>query len=233
LLYNTSYTSFKNKIELSPEDEHHLGRVMRIKTGEQILLTDNEGNLAKAKISQIAPLELEILSTQKGEPAFPLCVFLPLFDKDRLEWTVEKLCELNIKSIQLYITERCQYKELSENKFNRLFKIAEAAQKQSERTSPFIIQTPIQLSKVKFDPKELYFVGATYETQFKIFDFELETLNFELKNLFIGPEGGFTNTEMNFFEKQKVQKINTGQTILRTETAAIVLATLLKLQNNH
>lgn len=220
---------FKKPVALSCAEAHHLVTVCRAKPGDTVKLTDNQGTLAWARIKTITPLTFEVIKTEPGESPSPITVHLPLIAKTKLESAVEKLTELNIQTVQLTITHRCQLKSLSQKALNRLKKIATAAQKQCERAYPLVIGTPKPVAKIKTDPKEMVFVGIPH------LKFEIQNPKIKIQNaengsihIFVGPEGGFTDDEIKFLEEKGAQSINLGKTTLRTETAALVLTTLIK-----
>lgn len=224
--------NFEHPIQLSAEDEHHLLRVMRIKKGGIIKLTDNQGNFAKTRLASTQPLEFEILEIKPGESPEPITLHLPLINQDRLEWAIQKLCELNIKTIQLTVTERSQQRELSPSKLERLNKIAITAQKQCERTTPLEIKEPKNLFHININQDSLNIVGSNSISPSlpvsRSHSLTMIKSEFTSASILIGPEGGFSAAEIKFFEENNIEKINLGATVLRTETAAIILTTLVK-----
>jgi len=97
---------FTRKIELSPEDERHLLRVMRAKPSEIFQVTNGKGKIANVKIVTTNPPAFEVIGIMDGEPLLPLTTYLPLIEQTRLEWAVEKLSELNVEKIHLMATAR-------------------------------------------------------------------------------------------------------------------------------
>jgi 16S rRNA (uracil1498-N3)-methyltransferase len=220
---------FLKPIVLEKEDEHHLVRVLRVKLMDVVDVVDNCGQRAQTKVMALNPLRLEILERIVCPPPHPVTVCLPLIDQTRLEWAVEKLCELNVQTVQLISTERTQTKSLSAKKMERLHKIAEASQKQCERAWPLKIDNAIALKNTSFVEVFYYFVGLTPNDTDKHrptrtnTDKKPATSNQRPATVFIGPEGGFTNAEINFLLQKKVTPLSLPTNILRTETAAIAL----------
>jgi 16S rRNA (uracil1498-N3)-methyltransferase len=212
-------------ILLTKEDEHHLHRVMRAKIGNEIYVTNNNGIKAIARLTGLNPLIIEIVAKHTQPPPIPLTVCLPLIDQKRLEWAVEKLTEINIAAIQLMTTQRTQTKKLSQAKIDRLFKISETAQKQSLRTHALQIHAPRKFDDL-IEPAKKAFFGKINSSQEK----HKQQLVFHKtipSKLFIGPEGGFTKEEQELLENSAAQAISLGTTVLKTETASLVLATKL------
>ena len=239
----------KDPIALTLKDLHHLKKVLRAKAGEIFFVTDNEGTIGKVKVLNTNPFEFNLIEKQKGAKPFSITVYLPLIDQDRLEWAVEKLTELNIESVQLTLTEHTQNKNFSEKKFERLQKISETAQKQCGRAYPLKILSEKKLEELKFKKDDLNFVATLKATKrhpgqragiqtsvvnnwipHHVRDDQNENLH---TNLFIGPEGGFSENEEKFFTEKGCRKIKLGPTVLRTETAALVLTTQILSQKNQ
>ncbi len=212
----------KLPLELSKEDEHHLLKVMRIRCGEVVWLTDNQGLKACATVQETKPLTFAVTSQELVPKPGAITACLPLIDQKRMEWAVEKLTELNVETIQLMHTNRCQQKDLSKDKIERLNKISVTAQKQCERCWPLTILEPIPLKEMTFEKDRNYFFGHKPTPVLS------ERSESKEPTIFIGPEGGFTDEEIAFLTKNNAQAISLGSTVLRAETAALALAITLK-----
>lgn len=216
---------FKNPITLSSKDEHHLIRVMRTKVGESVTLTDNHGNIATAKLISEIPPKFTISEIKKAEAPSPFTLCLPLIKPERLEWAIEKLCELNIEAVQLIITEFTQYQQLPPAKLQRLVNAAVTAQKQCGRATPLKVLPPVKLSELVFeDTAEI--IVATLDSS--IAKSQPKSKGTSKTYLVIGPEGGLSDADLEHLNKSSIQKIYFGETILRAETAAVILVGLWK-----
>lgn len=214
-------------IHFSQDDEKHLVKSLRIKVGEKLQVTNNQGDLARVEITNTQPLEARVLEKHKGEKPGNITLCLPLIDQDRMEWAIEKLTELNLKTVQLITTERTQLHKISEKKFDRLIKKSIAAQKQCGRAYPLQILSPIALDDVLHkNLKAIFIMGSLNATHAKTQN--LSSLSQEDSTfVVIGPEGGLSEAEEKKLSQRKVLKVNLGQTVLRTETAALGLFFLL------
>lgn len=221
----------KNPIILDEEDLHHLVHAMRAKAGEVFSVTDNQGQMAEVKIKKTKPFECELLQVKTLEKPFPITLCLCLFQMNRLEWAVQKLCELNIKAIQFIVSERCQLRELVASKMERLTKITLEVQKQCGRAYPLELLPCVPLKEFTFNKNDTYIVGAITPTATK----KITTPDKKSVLVFVGPEGDFTQEEYDFLQKHGTQFIDLGNIILKSETAALVLTTLVKhsLENSH
>lgn len=222
----------KNPIVLEKEDMHHLVRAMRAKAGDIFSATDNQGYIAEVKINKTKPFECEVIQTKIQKPPYSITLCLALFQMTRMEWAVQKLCELNIKAIQFIASERCQLKGLAGNKMERLTKIALEAQKQCGRACPIELLPCLSLQDFKFNKNATHIVGAITPNATK----KITTPVGKSVFVFVGPEGDFSKKEYDFLQKQGAQFIDLGNIILKSETAALVLTTLVKhsfLENSH
>lgn len=222
---------FSNPLVLDDEDNHHLIDVIRAKAGEIFSVTDNQGHIADIKIKKTRPLECEVIRIKNSEPPAPLTLCLSLFQMNRMEWAVQKLCELNIRAIRFIVSERCQFRELSESKMDRLKKIAIEAQKQCGRAWPLELLPCLSLQEFKFEKDHACIVGAITDNASKKIMMPAGKPVF----IFVGPEGDFTSAEYDFLQKKQAQFVDLGEIILKSETAAIVLASLTKysMENSH
>jgi 16S rRNA (uracil1498-N3)-methyltransferase len=124
-------------ITISGEDVRHIATVLRMKTGDELLLCDGEGTEYSAKIAQVSKSEIttEVKARSKREissPRITLCQGLPKSDK--MDWIVQKATELGVASIIPLVTERTVVKIRDEEKrVARWQKIAREAAMQSNR----------------------------------------------------------------------------------------------------
>ena len=174
------------------------------------------------------------------------CFWVPLFDKNRMEWAVEKLTELGVGAIAFYYSDHCTYnakqiEKISEqDRLSRFEKKIWAAAQQSGNLSPPKIVGVYSIYELQKD----HFAGRTYGWTLaskeiiqidtipclgSLEDFReiKDLLDDRLTHFVIGPEGDFSNNEI-----RALGNINWGcmnrSTILRTETALVAIAAQLK-----
>lgn len=201
---------------------HYLGNVMRLKIGDPILLFDNMSGewLATAKIIGKKSIAFSIerhLRPRESLPDLWLC-FAPI-KKARLDWIIEKACEIGVTRLQPVITERTIVERVKQERLEA--QIIEACE-QSGRTSLPSLADPVKLPALLRDwPQERCLLFA---------DENGGTALPHLKApppaaLLVGPEGGFTEKERSLLIEQKfVRRMSLGPRILRAETAAIAAA---------
>jgi len=223
----------KNKIE-DREIYHHVIDVLRKKEGEEILFTDGKGKKFKAQIEKIDKKKkiFEIKNIEVIGEKLPTYPFINLFcaipKKNKFELLVEKATELGADII---FPLKCKNQQKLDLNFNRIMKIAQQATAQSGRLILPKISKPIDFRKA------LDFVGNLNSSINILFSLNEESKDFNSVisglnkykniNLFIGPEGDFSESEIELAKQKGFLLCKLSMNILRTETAGIFLTGLL------
>lgn len=227
------------EMEITGTDAHHIGRVLRMKPGECLSLSDPQGQTGVARILRITPekvmLALEEQAIRQTEPPVRLWLAQGLPKADKLEFIIQKAVELGAAGIIPVQTDNAVVRydaQKSHVKTQRWQKIAAEAAKQCGRQYIPAV-TPIHsLTQVldKLDSKTLYIMP--YENE------SAQTLEKILKEnqkqdivLLIGPEGGFTPDEAALCRSRGVHTVTLGPRILRTETAALAALAIIMYQS--
>lgn len=159
--------------------------------------------------------------TIENLPKIELHVFLSIIKKDNFELVVEKCTELGAMIFHPLLAERSEKKDLN---IERLRKIAIEASEQSGR-----VELP-----VIFEPADLESAVKNFEGTLFALDFDSQKFPAKLPSgrigILIGPEGGWTENERDFFEHKKIKSFSLGPQILRAETAAIAISSLILLK---
>ncbi|GCD76986.1 ribosomal RNA small subunit methyltransferase E [Thermaurantimonas aggregans] len=217
-------------VTLSPDESHHVARVLRMQVGEPIALTDGKGTFGNGTIVHISNkkvgVQIESLSIQpKNEPIVHLYVS-PTRTTERTEWLIEKATELGCTSICLLICHRTARRNIN---LDRYEKIAIAAAKQS-------LNCYFPEIKLITNSKEAFQSGlgvkyiATCFGEGRLAPTAWPVNSTEY-SLFIGPEGDFTTEEAEAAIAYGCIPISLGNLRLRTETAAIVGISHLRLKS--
>lgn len=203
---------------------HQWRHVFRYNVGSEIIVFDGSGVECDCVFKQLGNREavLEIVSKRAGVvPKNKVTLYQSIIKKDKMEWVVEKATELGVSKIVPIISERSEKKSFN---LERAQKIAiEAAEQCGRADVPFIessqyLADSIQELKNKafiFDPS-----GTPFETS-------LLATDYSSLSIFIGPEGGWSEKEIERFKELGVEIFSLGQLTLRAETAAIVALTKL------
>lgn len=227
-----------NQIILLGTDVNHIVNVLRMRPGEQILLCDGARGEYRCMITEMTKSKVVATIQQSKETENELQTKLYLFQgipkKDKMEWIIQKAVELGVHQIIPVKTKRTivqlETKEKEEKKRNRWNRIAESAAKQSGRgyiptvTAPCSFEKAIQMAQ-SFPLNLIPYEKADDFTKTKAI---LQNIKQEKEiGVFIGPEGGYEETEIAQAQEKGVIPITLGKRILRTETAGIVMLSLL------
>ena len=208
-----------------PEVESgHCVRVLRLKEGDEIEVVDGNGNchLCRISLAHHKRCAVEIVSTEHETPHWGSSITIaiaPTKNLDRMEWMVEKCTEMGIDAI---IPLRCRYSERKELKTERLNKILVSAMKQSLKcTLPSLSEmTPIaEVIAMPFEGKK-YIAYCDPSIPRRLF--AKEYVASEPALIMIGPEGDFSQDEIEAALKAGFEPISLGDSRLRTETAAVM-----------
>jgi len=217
-----------NKVTLGDGDIHHLLNVVRMKKGERIEVVANE-RLHICEIISTNPLDIEVMevSPLDSEISQSVTIFFALAKGDKIDFVIQKATELGAKRIVLMKTSRCVVKYDDKDfakKLVRFEKLAKEASEQSHRLVTPEIVGVVDINKI---PTELLcdinYVGYEKDAGDTSESFqELSNLDKNKSvSIFIGPEGGFSEKEIETLKSLGVKSISLGKRILRCETAAV------------
>ena len=220
----------ENTYKISGTDYNHIKNVLRMHEGERILISD-DGTSHLGEISQIddETIYVSIIEENYNNTELPVKIYLyqGLPKSDKMELIIQKTVELGVYEIIPVEMSRCVVKledKKKKNKVERWQAIAESAAKQSKRNIIPEISSVLSYSDALKKSQQHDLVLIPYESH----DGMANTVN-ALKNLksgqsvgiFIGPEGGFDEKEIEKACAFGGQIISLGKRILRTETAAV------------
>ncbi|MFN0204088.1 MAG: RsmE family RNA methyltransferase [Bacteroidia bacterium] len=221
-----------NQWILPEEEAQHCIKVLRKKAGDEIVGIDGKGNYYTAEIRQLGKniVFLEIINKVEnwGESADEIYLFVsPLRMKDRFEWLIEKSVELGVTHIIPIICKRT----ITENiKTERLNNILISALKQCKRSRLPQLFEPIKFSKALpyAQSKTTHQYLAFCESTISVKHFAQEIATSSKLALFIGPEGDFSEEEVQLATNANISLISLGETRLRTETAGLFALSYVK-----
>lgn len=219
-----------NKITIcEKENYNHIAKSLRAKIGEDILLIDENAIQYSGKIEKINSnsIEISVIDSWKSKRELEFGLYLaqsPL-RSDAQNLIIEKATELGVSGIYPIYTDNCALKKsVIEQKIQKWQKIMYEASKQCERAK---IPVCFELSDM-----EKLIAGNQFD---RIAAFTERSANFKLKSylrdnpilkdekilVIIGPEGGFSKREFEFFEKNNITTLSLGDLILKADTAVI------------
>lgn len=207
----------------------HLSRVLRARLGQEFDVIAN-GVAHRARISNVSPDRVEFALEEEllAAPAANLTLLLSIFKFDRMEWAIEKCTELGVAKIIPLIARRtdAHLASASVKRVERWRRIALQASEQSRRTTPPEISNPMKLRDAAADHAETKIVLSESEDKMSLREV-LDARDAEGSiSLAIGPEGGWTEDELQLLKTEGWRSVSLGPTILRAETAAIAATVL-------
>lgn len=224
-----------NSAALTGNHADHLVRVLRARVGQEFDVVA-DGIVRRGRITRISEnrVDFELGEELPATAASDLTLLLSIFKFDRFEWAVEKCTELGVRTIVPIIARRtdAHLASSSAKRVERWRRIAVQAAEQSRRISPPEISDPIKLQEALLVPGKLRIVLSEAEEQTRLADLFAGGEEAEVA-LAIGPEGGWTEDELELFQKEHWISASLGSTILRAETAAIAAAALAVSLLNH
>ena len=219
-------------VTLTGDEHHHATRSCRVKKGEIICVTDGCGKRVEARIEAIdsTSLTAEIVRDMSGigEPAVDITVALAVINPARFEIAVEKCTELGVRRIVPVEARRCTVKP-DRLKLDRLRRIAREATKQSGRSREPDIHYPVRMAE--FAAQAAFPVLAAWKDAKNDAEYAFKKIGAKTEvTIIVGPEGDFTEKELELLKKNWTVFFSLGGLTFRSETAAIV-ATGLAVQH--
>ncbi|MGD0516229.1 MAG: RsmE family RNA methyltransferase [Thermoguttaceae bacterium] len=233
---------------LTGPEAHHLINVMRARRGATVILFDGSGCEFTARVEQVGRngVELIVLSREEvdRELPFPLTLGVALPKGDRQKWLVEKAIELGVGRVIPLKTQRAVAQPVQQA-LDRLRRSVIEASKQCGRNQLMEIAEPLEFSNYIASAGDRSYcllahpsssnVGCVKHTDLTVHSMH-PTANECIKHtaehpqgvfLAIGPEGGFTNEEVDLAAKSGWHIVDLGCRTLRIETAALLLISMV------
>ncbi|MFO0909316.1 MAG: RsmE family RNA methyltransferase [Isosphaeraceae bacterium] len=210
-------------IRLDPEESHHLARVRRLGVGDQVVVFDGQGFATRARVVSISKNTVELeaegppLPDHEAEIRLTLAVAPP--KGDRFDWLVEKATEIGVSRLVPLLTERCIV-DPRPAKLDRLRRTVIESSKQCGRNRLMEISAPCPFAQWIGEGEALPRFLAHPSGQ-RLPSHERLPLGCSAL-LAIGPEGGYTDAELDLARAKGWSILGLGSTILRVETAALV-----------
>ena len=227
-------------IRLSGPDRHHAEDVLRLRIGEEVLISDEDGRDYRCSLasSDEESLIFEISERLEPDHDLPSQVWLSqgLPKSDKMEFIIQKATELGVSHI-VPVSTKNTVVQLDEKKAARKLRrwqaIAEAAAKQSKRSRIPKVHEPMSFRRAAELAGEFEVSVIPYEDEHGIESLCEAIVGFipgRRIGVIIGPEGGFDPLEVRYAKSRGVLPVSLGKRILRTETAAIVMLSMVMIR---
>ncbi|WP_213506346.1 16S rRNA (uracil(1498)-N(3))-methyltransferase [Paenibacillus faecis] len=235
-------------VVIAGDDARHIGKVMRSKPGDKLIVSDGVNRVALAEIVKLDPQEVtaEIIEMLEptGEPAVEVTVAQSLPKGDKMETVIQKCTEIGASAFLPFISERTvvQYDGKKEEKRTaRWRKIAKEAAEQAHRSRIPAIEAPVSWREMLSMLVGFDLVCMCYEKEhgqqlrdvLKPFSARLASGRTCRVAVIVGPEGGFSEQEVAEAEKAGAVPAGLGRRILRTETAAMAALTCIMYESGE
>ena len=232
LFYNPDLDKSISQFTFSQVESRHIVKVLRKKEGDILHITNGKGYIFESEIllADQKKCKAQIISTKKkhAKAHWLHIVVAPTKNNDRLEWFLEKATEIGVNEITPIFCDRSERKVI---KKERLEKVIQSAMKQSLRS--YLPKLNDAISFKAFIEKEqngLLFIAHCEEEE-KV-DLKRRVAADKDVTVLIGPEGDFSQNEINIAYEKGFLPVSLGEYRLRTETAAIVACTTVNMINN-
>ena len=228
----------KDFITITGADVNHIKNVLRMKPGEDVRISSQGGHDYACRVLEVTDtfVQLTILDDQieSTELANPVFLFQALPKGDRMEYVVQKAVELGVHEIIPVAMKYCVVKldeKKAQAKVRRWQAIAQSAAKQSKRSRVPVVRPVMDFASAALYAMECDCRLVPYENECGM-QAAAKALGSirrgESISVMIGPEGGFAQEEIEAV-RERMQVISLGKRILRTDTAAIAVLSMLML----
>jgi len=235
------YIPPENKVDdhivFRQQDRNHICNSLRLEEGDQVLCFDGQGRQYLVRLDKVEKqgVEGKVLRSQQSENESPLSISLvqAWLKESKMSAIVRQASELGIVNFFPLITDRCQIKKKSlqeSSKASRWREIARQASRQSGRS--FVPE----IYKQFYTPKEFFELKLEYDLKLLFWENEKNAKLHSIPDckkaktaaLIFGPEGGWSEDEIELAQSNGFQTISLGPRILRAETAPIAAISVLQ-----
>ncbi|MEL4430292.1 16S rRNA (uracil(1498)-N(3))-methyltransferase [Shewanella mangrovisoli] len=233
-IYQPHPLAVNQQLNLDEDGAAHIGKVLRMGSGEHISLFNGDGNDYLAEIVDAGKksVTVNVLSCEANPSESPLNLHLGqvISRGDRMEFTIQKSVELGVNTITPLFSDRCGVKltgERLEKKIQQWQKIVISACEQSGRSQVPIVRPAMELQEWCSEPTSALKLNLHPRAAHGINGLDLSHTRVRL---LIGPEGGLSAEEIAMTETYQFTDVLLGPRVLRTETASLTAITALQLR---
>ena len=217
---------------ISESDYTHITKVFRLGAGDRITVFDAESTEYEGTITDLSPgtIALQVHDTRmlRTEPELELYLFQAILKGSRMDGIISQATQLGVSGIFPVISERTQVRSTA--KLDRWNKIARESTKQCGRATPPVVSEPVNFQNSFGIREQSEMKIILYENQDELLGDYMHSLTKPVNNInvYIGPEGGFSEKEIALAEENDYIALGLGKRILRAETASVVSLALLQ-----
>jgi 16S rRNA (uracil1498-N3)-methyltransferase len=217
----------QDRITIKGEPLHQIGYVLRLKPTDRIIVLDNSGWEFEVEIERITKEQVKgkVINKQlgQGEPAVKITLYQALLKTDKFELVLQKGVELGVTAFVPFVSERCVIRKASDSKIERWGKIIQEAAEQSERLVLPMLHPLVSFNEACQSVKRPVVLLWEEEKRVSLKEtLQSQPFNHATAiNLFIGPEGGFPESEVELAKRHGISIASLGKRVLRAETASL------------
>jgi len=222
-------------VTLGPDLAHRLGRVLRLKRGDRVLLSEGGTREYEVQLTGVSPYAITgVVVTEREAPPEPevtLVLYQSLIRANRFDLVLEKGTEIGVSRFVPVIAARSQVQgngEPAAARSERWRRIVLEGAEQSGRGRPPRVESPVSFEEAVQQARGLKLMPFEGERARSLGTFLRGlTRRPDAVSLFIGPEGGFEDAEVELARAAGAEIVSLGRRILRSETAGIVASALV------
>ncbi len=231
-------TPTTDSLSLTGKEARYISKVLRMKKGEVLTIMDGKGQLFESIVEDLDYKEVKVRINKSISPPPPSPIEIrlaqALIRSNSMDYLIQKLTELGINSIHLFYSERTVIRLKPghlRNKMDRWMEIMKSACRQCGRATLPTLNPPLPFEEIiRNVPDKETLKVLLWENE------EMLDLKKVLRSMspiphtlaMVGPEGGFTLNEINQARKAGFHVVSLGNRILRTETAAVSLISIIQ-----
>lgn len=230
-IFTSQDLSASLQVQLENDAANHVSRVLRMSKGQQIELFNGDGHSYLGELSTVdrskVYVQIKEVSVINNESPLNIHLFQGVSRGDKMDLTLQKGVELGVKQFTPLITERCGVRlddKRWQKKHEHWQKVIESACEQCGRNTIPTLHPAIKLQPALEQlTSNSFFMHPDASDSFKSINADTKS---ELQ-LWVGPEGGFSDDEINWVETQGCKPVKLGPRVLRTETAALAAVSVM------
>ncbi len=230
--YAPNSAAVGDPVTLSETEAHHLRDVLRHAAGDQICIFDGEGGEFLCRVESVGKKSAELLLVRKVEPTAPespldLTLAAAILKGEKFDLVVKKCVELGVTRLVPLITTRCDVRlKDGERRRERWHKIGIDAARQCGRATLMTIGEPVEFTAfARVNDEEGGLRILFSERNGTSMPGEIAGKKI---TAFVGPEGGWDDSELEVARGNNISIVTFGGRILRAETASIAIAAILQ-----
>ncbi len=216
-------------LKISGPEARHLARARRVRTGASVRIKDGMGLMFAARVAAVSGdgVSLELIEELPcPDDTLPLILMPAVIKGNRMDWLIQKACELGVREIRPVITSRTVAGSAGDSgRCRRWRSIAMQALKQCSGNRLTRIHVPAGLPElVDNSGAEFKIILCENTVKKSLISLFTEMVPGQSACILTGPEGGFSRDEINLCNRAGFAQATLGTRILRTETAAVTAA---------